>query len=189
MPPSKVVASRDELLKALEEIPGNLYLKPLEEAGGRGVVRLKAAERPLLDRKLAAEPLLAGSLEAGPGLLVQQEVRSAAPGDVRLLCLDGRVLGAMRRIPKAGDFRANVSQGARVVPARLSSEALRRWEAVSEELSAEGAVFSGLDVVGERLIEVNVVSPAGIPRLNALYGLRLEREVLSWLERKTKTAA
>lgn len=188
MPPAKVATTWEELREALEEIPGTLYLKPLEEAGGRGIVRLAAAERHLLERKLAAEPLLTGSIVSGAGLLVQQEVRGHSPGDVRVLCLDGRVLGAMRRIPRAGEFRANVSQGARVAPARLSAGSVSRWEAVAEELSAEGAALLGLDVVGDWLLEVNVVSPGGIPSLNALYGLRLERDVLSWIERKAKAA-
>ena len=54
------------------------------------------------------------------------------------------------------------------------------------ELAGEGLALVGLDVIGPWLIEVNVVSPGGIPRLNALLGRRLEREVLSWLERQVE---
>ena len=107
-------------------------------------------------------------------------------GDVRILCLEGRLLGAMRRIPPAGEFRANVAMGAQVAPVELSTSARGRWEALASELAAEGLAFIGLDVIGPWLIEVNVVSPGGIPRLNAMLGLRLEREVLEWLERQVE---
>lgn len=188
MPPSALAGSEGELLRAAGRIPGALIVKPLEEAGGRGVVRLSPAERPQLAQRVAAEPLLARSLASGAGLLVQQEVRGLVPGDIRLLCLEGRVLGALRRIPMRGDFRANVSAGARVAPAGLSAEALERWEAVARQLAREGLNLVGLDVVSGWLLEVNVVSPGGIPRMNALMGLRLERQVLDWLEGRAEAS-
>jgi glutathione synthase len=182
MPPSTLVTDETELRGAVDDIPGALIVKPLEEAGGRGVIRLRVAERPYLARRVAAEPLLASNLAAGAGLIVQQEVRGPVPGDLRLLCLDGRVMGAFRRVPGRGEFRANVSAGARVAPARPSQETLGRCEAVASELAREGLPLVGLDVVGRWLLEVNVISPGGIPRLNALLGRRLERDVLAWIE-------
>ena len=184
MPPSVVAGSLEELLEAAEKLSGPLIVKPLEGHGGKGVVRLRPGERRALERRVASEPALARSLACGQGVLLQREVRGPAAGDLRILCLDGRVLGAMRRIPNVGEFRASVALGARVAPARLSAGAKSRWEAVAGELAAEGLYLVGLDVVGDRLLEANVVSPAGIPRMNALGGVRLEREVLDWLERR-----
>ncbi|MFQ5893018.1 MAG: hypothetical protein ACE5H5_01770 [Nitrospinota bacterium] len=183
MPPSAVVTSPEELRGAAASITGAVIVKPLEGKGGGGVIRVAAGDRSRLADRVAAEPALAESLTAGPGVLLQQEVHGPLPGDVRILCLDGRMLGAMRRIPRAGEFRANVAQGARVAPAKLAAADRARWEAVARELADEGLALVGLDVVGPWLIEVNVVTPAGIPRLNALVGRRLERDVLEWLER------
>lgn len=187
MPPSAVVRSIDSLLRAASSIAGGLVIKPVDERGGRGVIRVHSLNKAQLEKKVGAEPLLAKCLTSGSGLIVQQEVRGTEAGDVRLLCLEGRVLGAMRRIPMAGDFRANVSAGARVAPASLSSSVLSRWEAVAGELAEEGLPFVGLDVMGRWLIEVNVLSPGGIPRLNSLFGLRLQRDVLDSMERRVES--
>lgn len=187
MPPSVVVKTMDSLLRTASSIPGSLVIKPVEERGGRGVIRVHSLNRTQLKKKIEEEPLLAGGLTSGAGLVVQQEVRATQAGDVRILCLEGRVLGAMRRIPQARDFRANVSAGARVAPASLSSMALDRWEAVARVLAEEGLAFVGLDVIGRWLIEINVLSPGGIPRLNSLFGLRLQRDVLSCMERRVES--
>ncbi len=184
MPPSVVATSPDELRRAASSVPGSLIVKPLEGKGGQGVIRVEPGERSGLERRIGANPTLARSLTSGLGVLVQQEVHGPLAGDVRMLCLAGRVLGAMRRIPQAGEFRANVSVGGSVAPMVLSEADRARWEAVACELAGEGLALVGLDVIGPWLIEVNVVSPGGIPRLNALLGRRLEREVLSWLERQ-----
>ncbi len=186
MPPSAVISSSRGLGKAASSIPGSLIVKPLEGRGGLGITRVPADERSRLESLIAAEPALAESLTSGQGVLLQQEVHGPMPGDVRILCLEGRLLGAMRRIPPAGEFRANVAMGAQVAPVELSTSARGRWEALASELAAEGLAFIGLDVIGPWLIEVNVVSPGGIPRLNAMLGLRLEREVLDWLERQVE---
>jgi glutathione synthase len=189
MPPSVVVRSLRELKRASGSIPGPVVVKPLEGCKGEGVIRVPAWDRPSLEERVLVEPLLARSLTQGPGVLIQQEVQGHAGGDVRILCLGGRLLGAMRRIPTRGEFRSNVARGGRVAPMELSPQARSRWEALAAQLAKEGLFFVALDVIGEWLIEVNVVSPGGIPRLNSLLGCRLERRILEWLELRAKGAS
>ncbi len=109
-------------------------------------------------------------------------------GDVRILLLDGEILGAMGRKSISGDFRTNVHAGAlafkhEVTPAQ---EAICRR--IKPKLQADGLYFVGIDIIGDKLVEINCISPGGIPRINRFNNQKLEIDVVNFIEEKISGA-
>lgn len=100
--------------------------------------------------------------------------------------LAGLPLGVMSRIPAPGEYRANIHQGGRFAPAVLDSTDMAICAALGPRLVADGIYLAGIDVVGGKVLEVNVTSPAGIPEINELTGSHLEEAVMDWLEQEIR---
>jgi glutathione synthase len=176
MPRSLVSSSPKALLEFMEEVGGKAVLKPLDGAGGSGVVVLSKGDtncRSLVDVWT----------EEGKRLALVQEYQPAVRvGDKRVLVLDGQPLGAILRVPRADDVRANIHAGGNVVPTELTLAETELVAAVGPKLRAHGLWFVGLDLIGEKLIEVNVTSPTGIQELSRFRGGRpVEDDVIAWI--------
>jgi glutathione synthase len=115
-------------------------------------------------------------------VILQEYVDGAENGDVRILMLNGEPIGAMRRIPAANDVRSNVHAGGRVVKHVLTKEELELCRSIGPKLVRDGLYFTGLDVINGKLIEVNVMAPGGIVRINKLNRVRLQRQVIDFVE-------
>jgi glutathione synthase len=114
--------------------------------------------------------------------ILQEYLPAVRAGDKRILLLDGEPLGAILRIPRADDLRSNIHVGGDVAPAELTNRELAMVEAMAPRLRADGLVFVGLDVIGERLTEVNVTSPTGIQQLGRFTKSHPEERVIAWIE-------
>jgi glutathione synthase len=119
-------------------------------------------------------------------VMVQEFLPAVSEGDKRILLLDGEPLGAILRVPRADDIRSNIHAGGRVVPAELTPRELDIVRSVAPRLRADGLVFVGLDVIGERLTEVNVTSPTGIQELGRFTGTRPSDKVIDWIEKHAR---
>lgn len=187
MPRSMVSADPKQIRAFVDEVGGLAVLKPLDGAGGSGVVALGSSDpntRALIDLLTHEGRELA---------LVQQYLPEVRTGDKRVLLLDGQLLGAILRVPREDDIRANIHVGGRVEPTELSEREAALVADVGPQLSRAGLWFVGLDLIGERLIEVNVTSPTGIQELGRFTGSRPEETVMAWVARranelKTRTA-
>ena len=109
-----------------------------------------------------------------------EEVRER--GDVRIMLLNGEIVGSMRRIPAEGDFRTNVHAGASVAKHHITGSDRRICETIRPRLVADGLYFVGIDIIGDKLVEINVVSPAGIPRINRLDEVKIQAQVIDFVE-------
>lgn len=176
MPPTRVSASAEQLLAFLMEVGGKAVIKPLDGAGGSGVVGLTAGDR---NNRAIVDLLTAESTRLA---LVQQFLPAVLQGDKRVLLLDGQVLGAIARIPRDDDIRANIHVGGRVEAAALSPAEIELCRSVGARLSQMGLWFVGLDLIGGRLIEINVTSPTGIQELGRLSQTQPELRVIEWVE-------
>ena len=94
-------------------------------------------------------------------------------GDVRILLLNGEIVGAMRRTPHGTDFRANMHAGGTCDAHQVTAAERRICAAIMDRLVADGLYFVGIDVIGDKLVEINCVSPGGIQRINQLDSVRL----------------
>jgi glutathione synthase len=178
MPRSLVSADRERMLQFLADVGGHAVLKPLDGAGGSGVVLLTQGDRN-------TRALLDLLTQEGRTLALIQEYQSAVTeGDKRVLVLDGEPLGAILRVPRPDDLRANIHVGGTVKPTELTPQELELVRSVGAELRAHGLWFVGLDLIGEKLIEVNVTSPTGIQELARFQGRPTEQDVIAWVEKR-----
>jgi glutathione synthase len=179
IPVTHVSKSQDYLAQVLEESSTEkMIMKPLNGFGGQGVIvvekRAQQNFRSLLDFYIGS-----GN---GNYVILQEYVEGAEKGDVRILMLNGEPIGAMRRVPADNDVRSNIHAGGQEVKHTLSKEEKALCRALGPQLVRDGLYFVGIDVIGGKLIEVNVLSPGGITRINRLNRTKLQNNVLDFIE-------
>jgi glutathione synthase len=180
--PQTLVASDMERLKVfMGELGGEMIVKPLDGCGGSGVFYLSAQDRN-------TNSILEAATDNGRRLVMAQrylpEIRQ---GDKRIIVLDGEPLGAVLRVPLESETRGNIHVGGQCVKAEVTPRDREICAALAPKLRADGLYFVGLDVIGSYLTEVNVTSPTGIQEVNSLDGVRLEREVVDFVERRVES--
>ena len=182
IPVTHVSKSREYLERVLQESESEkMILKPLDGYGGQGVIVLeKSAQhnvRSLLDFYINSS----GS-KNGNYVILQDYVEGADQGDVRILMLNGEPIGAMRRKPASGETRSNIHAGGEAVKHTLTPQEKKLCRFVGPKLVRDGLFFAGIDVINGKLIEVNVLSPGGIMRINYLNRTRLQKKVIDFIE-------
>ncbi len=182
MPRTLVSARPTDILAFVAEV-GRAVLKPLDGAGGSGVVALTQGDR----NTRALVDLL--TREGREQALVQEFQPAISEGDKRVLVLDGEPLGAILRVPREDDIRANIHVGGQVKPTELTESERELVRDVGRTLSARGLWFVGLDLIGGKLIEVNVTSPTGIQELGRHTGSFPEARVVEWVEARATALA
>ena len=100
-----------------------------------------------------------------------------------MLLLGGEYLGAYQRRLSPDDIRANIQAGATAHAVTLSGEQHQLLRKIGPQLMADGLHFVGLDLIGNKLLEVNVLNPGGITNINRLNRKKLEKKVLDYVER------
>ena len=181
-PPTLV--SRDAAaLKAFVGEHGDAVLKPLDGMGGRGIFRVRHGDSNL---NSMLETLLGGDDHGAHRQLAiaQKYLPEITAGDKRILVVDGEpVPYALARIPQGSDFRGNLAAGGRGEGVPLSER--DRWivAQVAPELRRRGLLFTGLDVIGDYLTEINVTSPTCVRELDAQFGLNIAGQLFDVIER------
>jgi glutathione synthase len=143
-----------------------VVLKPSFFAGGEGVSR-----GSIRDADFATK---VGAMLAEVGkepIIVQEFIPAVKDGDKRVFVLDGKPLGVVRRMPKAGEFRANLHVGGVAQEGALDARDREIVAAVAPLLAERGIVFAGLDVIDGRLTEINVTSPTLVRELMRFSGI------------------
>ncbi|MGM0422135.1 MAG: YheC/YheD family protein [Pseudomonadota bacterium] len=160
----------------------DVIVKPVNGFGGKGIVRIK--EKPA-DIEARFNDLYA-AYDHEPFIL-QQYIPDAAKGDKRIIMFDGKPVCSLLRVPKDADSLANVTQGATVEASSLTP----REEMLCEELGAVlqdyGMFFVGVDMLGDYLTELNVISVGTVVPANQLYGIKLEETYWDMLENRYNT--
>lgn len=176
MPKTIVSADRTVILDWVAEVGGNAVIKPLDGAGGVGVLMLRKDDK---NARAIVDVLTA---EGSRIAMVQQFLPSVTVGDKRIILLDGEPLGAILRVPRGDDIRSNIHVGGNVVPTELTERERALCASIGPRLKKDGLVFVGLDVIGEHLTEVNVTSPTGIQELGRFTGTKPSDKVIEWVE-------
>lgn len=167
IPPTLVSSSHAQIRSFVQE-QRKAVLKPLDGMGGRGIF-LARADDPNLNSML--ETLTGG--EQRPAM-AQAFLPEIADGDKRVLVINGQPVDyLLARIPGGEDFRGNLARGARGEGRPLSAADRAIAEAVGPTLTKHGIFLAGLDVIGDRLTEINVTSPTGMRELDAQFGLNI----------------
>jgi glutathione synthase len=175
-PRTLVSASREAIEAFVRDVGGKAVIKPVDLAGGAGVMQLDLADKN-------ARGIVEMLTNDGRRLAIVQEfLPDVTAGDKRVLLLDGEPLGAILRVARSDDFRSNMRAGGRVEPTELTERERAMVRAMAPKLRQDGLVFVGLDVIGERLTEVNVTSPTGIQELERFTGSKPADKVIAWVE-------
>ena len=152
-PPTLVTRSHNQL-RGFLELHNDIVVKPLDGMGGTSVFRIKPGDS---NAGVIFETLT--KLESNY-CMAQKYLPAILEGDKRVLMVNGKPIPfSLARIPAAGELRGNLAAGGRGVPKPLSESDLKICNRVSEELVQRGLLFVGLDIIGDRLTEINVTSP------------------------------
>ncbi|WP_299683979.1 glutathione synthase [uncultured Tateyamaria sp.] len=165
--PPTTIARDLETIKAFKARHGDVILKPLYGNGGAGVFRLDAN-----DRNLTSLHELFTGFSREP-LIVQKFLPDVSNGDKRVILVDGAPIGAINRVPAAGETRSNMHVGGRPEKIGLSDRDHEICAAIGPLLKEKGQVFVGIDVIGDYLTEINVTSPTGIQEMERFDGLNV----------------
>ncbi len=180
MPATLVSADRERIFAFLKKIGGRGVIKPLDGAGGSGVLRLDLTDTNA--RSIADVITHEGTRLA----MTQEYLPDVRKGDKRVLLLAGKLLGAINRVPRADDIRSNIHVGGTVEPITITEKEAAIIAVMAPRLEADGLVFVGLDFIGDKLTEVNVTSPTGIQELSRHVGRDVAADVIAYVEDRSK---
>ena len=175
MPPTLISWDRGAI-KDFRKLHNDIIVKPLFGNGGIGVFRIKPDDEnlgSLLDMFFAAsrEPLM-----------VQRYEPAVRQGDKRIILIDGEPLGAINRVPAEGDSRSNMHAGGKAEPTTLTPREREICAAIGPTLKEQGLLFTGIDVIGNYLTEINVTSPTGLQQIARFNGTNLAAAIWDKIE-------
>jgi glutathione synthase len=184
-PRTLITRDREEIKAFAKEEGGTIVLKPLQGSGGQSVFLVRKDDVPNLNQMIDAV--------SRDGYVIAQEYLPAAEqGDTRLFLMNGQPLrhkgkyAAFRRVRTGGDMRSNVHAGGKLRPAEIGSVALHIAEIVRPKLVQDGMFLVGLDIVGDKLMEINVFSPGGLGSAQKQEGVNFCVPVIQALQRKVQ---
>ena len=178
-----VTRQEDDVRSFLEKVGGAGVLKPLHGAKGRNVFFVDREDDPNLSQMIEAV------LEDGY-VLAQEYLPEAQGGDTRLFLLDGNPLqqdgtyAAFRRVPPDDDLRSNISTGGKPIEAEISDVELELARKMSARLAEDGMFFVGIDIVGNKVVEINAESPGGFQAVEHFTGIDFSLAIMDALEQK-----
>lgn len=181
-PRTLITRDRDEI-KAFANEEGRCVLKPLQGSGGTGVFLVQENDIPNLNQMIDA-------VSRDGFVIAQQYLPAAEAGDMRLFVMNGRPLqvkgkyAAFRRVRSGGDMRSNIHAGGKLADAEVDHTALHIAEIVRPKLVQDGMFLVGLDIVGDKLMEINVFSPGGLGSAQKFTKVNFTKYVIGALERK-----
>jgi glutathione synthase len=183
--PHTLITRDHREIKSFARELGTIVLKPLQGSGGASVFLVRPDDLPNINQMIDAV--------SRDGFVIAQEYLPAAQeGDTRLFMMNGRPLrvkgkyAAFRRVRSGDDMRSNIHAGGKLAVAEVTDKALRLAEIVRPKLVQDGMFLIGLDVVGDKLMEINVFSPGGLGSAQKLTKVNFSKAVIEALERKVE---
>jgi glutathione synthase len=185
-PRTLITRDRTEIRHFAKE-EGTVVIKPVQGSGGTGVFLVRPDDLPNLNQMI-------DSVSRDGYVIVQEYLKEAEQGDMRFFMMNGQPLrhrgryAAFRRNRSGGDLRSNLHAGGKKAQAIVDDRALRIAEIVRPKLVADGMFLVGLDIVGDKLMEVNVFSPGGLGSAYEFEKVSFSGVVMDALERKVQYA-
>jgi glutathione synthase len=182
-PQTLITRDRSEIKSFVKEMGNTAVLKPLQGSGGASVFLVRPDDMPNLNQMIDA-------VSRDGYVIAQEYLPAAAEGDTRLFVMNGRPLRvkgkhcAFRRVRTGGDMRSNIHAGGHLAEAKIGDVDLRIAEIVRPKLVQDGMFLIGLDIVGDKLMEINVFSPGGLGSAQKFTKINFARYVIEALERK-----
>lgn len=187
-PRTLISKSIEEIRDFIDQEPKGAIVKPLQGSGGKGVFKIDSPKDANLNQIFEAV--------SGEGYLIAQGYLPAAKaGDIRLFLLNGKPLerdgkyAAIRRVPAKGEVRSNIHAAGSAEKVEISSKELEVAEMVRPKLVQDGMFLVGLDIVGDKILEINVFTPGGLTTMAEMYKTNFAETVIEALEHKLSIRA
>jgi glutathione synthase len=187
-PETLISKSIEEIRAFIEDQPKGVILKPLQGSGGKNVFKIASPKDSNLNQIFEAVS------EEGY-LIAQGFMPEAADGDIRFFLMNGRPLqregkyAAFRRAPAKGEIRSNIHAGGSPQAIEVTETMLAIAETVRPKLVQDGMFLVGLDIVGDKLLEINVFTPGGLNNLSQMYETDFTQTVIMAIEEKVAIRA
>ncbi len=183
----KTIITRDvkEIKQFAADQGGSMVLKPLQGSGGSGVFLVRPENKANLNQ-------IVESLLRDGYIIAQEYLPAANEGDIRLFMMNGHPMkykgkyAAFRRLRNGDDMRSNIHAGGTMAQAVITDEHLRLAEIVRPKLVQDGMFMVGLDIVGDKLMEINVFSPGGLGSAQMFEKVNFCNHVIDALEKKVE---
>ncbi|WP_028117958.1 glutathione synthase [Ferrimonas senticii] len=175
--PTTLVTRRAEKIREFHAEHGNIIVKPLDGMGGASIFKV-GPEGDNLGVIIETLTNLGNNYA-----MVQEFIPEIKQGDKRILVVDGEpVPYCLARIPQGGETRGNLAAGGRGEARPLSDSDWAIARAVAPELKKRGLIFVGLDVIGDKLTEVNVTSPTCVQEIDKAFGTNISAMLMDAIE-------
>ncbi len=181
-PRTVITRSLDEIVRFHKEEKGRIVLKPLQGYGGKDVF--------LMEEDAANLKQIVEAITRTGYVIAQEYLPAASDGDTRFFLFNARPLvvdgkyAALRRVNEGDDFRSNLTAGGKPQKAEVTERMLEIAEIIRPRLLADGIFDVGLDIVGDKLVEINAISAGGLNAASRLEGVDFGREVVRLIEKK-----
>ena len=184
---AETIITRDERdIKAFaKDHKNNIILKPLQGSGGSGVFKLDEENARNLNQ-------ITEAISRDGYIICQAYIPAAKKGDIRLFLMNGSPLviggkyAALRRVAAKDDIRSNIHAGGKGEAVEIGKTELRVAEIIRPKLIADGMFLVGVDIVGDKILEVNVFSPGNLKSCSSLAGVDFSEKVIESVERKVE---
>jgi len=187
-PTTLISKSIEEIRAFIDQEKKGVIIKPLQGSGGKNVFKIASPKDANLNQIFEAV--------SGEGYLIAQAfIPEAVDGDIRFFLMNGKPLqrdghyAAFRRVPAKGEIRSNIHVQGTAVPVEITKEVLDIAEMVRPKLIQDGMFLVGLDIVGDKILEINVFTPGGLNGLSEMYGVDFSESVIAALEQKVAMRA
>jgi glutathione synthase len=177
MPPTLITRSLEDV-KAFRREHRDIILKPLYGNGGAAVFRMQPE-----DTNIGSLVELFQSVFREP-FIVQRYQPEVRKGDKRIILVDGEIAGAINRVPSTEETRSNMHVGGRPEPTEITEREHEICATIGPELKRRGLIFTGIDVIGDYLTEINVTSPTGIREVKRFGGADIAAMIWDVIEDK-----
>ena len=176
--PPTLITSDVQAVRDFRALHKDVIIKPLYGNGGAGVFRMKPDDsnfNSLLE-------LFADTYDEP--MIAQKFIPAVSKGDKRIILLDGEAVGAINRVPAAGETRSNMHVGGRAEAVEMNARDQEICDRIGPALSERGLIFAGIDVIGDYLTEINVTSPTGVQEVRNYGGADISALLWDWVEGK-----
>jgi len=182
-----LITKNEDDIKAFAKEHGNIILKPLQGSGGSGVFKVDSKSSSNMNQMIEA-------IGRDGYIIAQAYVPAAKKGDIRFFLMNGVPLqvdgkyAALRRVAADDDIRSNIHAGGKAEAVEIGETELKVAEMIRPKLIADGMFLVGIDIVGDKILEVNVFSPGNLKSCSEMAGVDFAVPIIDALERKVEIA-
>jgi len=175
--PRTLVTRNNDKIRAFHQAEKDIIIKPLDGMGGSSIFRIKENDANV---GVNLETL---TNHGNQYAMVQEFMPAIKDGDKRILIVNGEPMPyCLARIPAQGETRGNLAAGGRGEARPLSASDKLIAETIAPELKKRGLYFVGLDVIGDKVTEINVTSPTCIREIEAAYPINISGKLMDAIE-------